>query len=86
MLTPREIAQKCQLNYRTVLRAIEAGELPASRLRGRLRVDEDDFAAWVDKNKVLPDEFSGYEQVFTKENLDKLVPAGTHEPRGRIRL
>lgn len=54
MLTPREIATRCQLNYRTVLRAIEAGELPASRLRGRLRVSEEDFAEWISRNRVEP--------------------------------
>jgi excisionase family DNA binding protein len=52
LLTPREVADYCTLNYRTVLKAIEAGELPASRLRGRLRVSRYDMLAWIDRGTV----------------------------------
>lgn len=67
MLTPREIASECKLNYRTVLRAIESGELPAVRLRGRLRVDEEAFAAWVSKNAVQP-QIDGSYDIITPES------------------
>lgn len=52
LLTPREVADYCNLNYRTVLRAIEAGELPASRLSNRLRVSRYDMLAWIDGKAV----------------------------------
>jgi excisionase family DNA binding protein len=54
VLSPSDISERTQLGYRTVLRAIEDGELPASKLRGKLRVREDDFESWLDKNRVVP--------------------------------
>lgn len=54
MLTPREIAELCGLSYRSVLRAIEDGELRAFRLRGRLRVDNEDYVAWLEGARVTP--------------------------------
>jgi excisionase family DNA binding protein len=52
MLTPREIAALTGLSYRSVLRAIEDGELRAFRLRGRLRVEHEAYAAWLEANQV----------------------------------
>lgn len=54
LLTPREVATFCSLNYRTVLRAIEAGELPASRVRNRLRIRQEDMDAWIDASRTTP--------------------------------
>jgi excisionase family DNA binding protein len=52
MLTPRQVAELAQMSYHAVLRAINDGELAASRLRGRLRVQPADFNAWVDGSRV----------------------------------
>lgn len=54
LLSPSEVAEYCGLNYRTVLRAIEAGELPASRLCSRLRVSRYDMLAWIHAGEVRP--------------------------------
>jgi excisionase family DNA binding protein len=52
LLTPREVAARAQISYHAVLRAINAEELVASRLRGRLRVRRSDFDAWIEGNRV----------------------------------
>lgn len=54
MLTPKEVAELTGLSYRSVLRAIEAGDLKAYRLRGRLRVEHEDYEAWLADNAVRP--------------------------------
>ena len=55
MLSPEEVAQACGLSRRAVYRAIERGELVASRLCNRLRVREADLDAWVDGQRVEPE-------------------------------
>lgn len=55
MLSPEEVAQTCGLSRRAVYRAIERGELVASRLCNRLRVREEDLDAWVDEARVAPE-------------------------------
>jgi excisionase family DNA binding protein len=43
----REIAEACRLSEKAVRRAIDDGELPAVKLRSRLRVTPQDFAGWI---------------------------------------
>ena len=49
LLTPQEVADACQLSARTVIRAIERGELRASKLaiRGGWRIVPADVDAWL---------------------------------------
>jgi excisionase family DNA binding protein len=47
LLSIREIAAACQLSEKAVRRAIDGGELPAVKLRSRLRVTPQDFEAWI---------------------------------------
>ncbi len=49
LLTPADIARRCQVSTKTVLRAIHASELRASRLgvRGAYRIREEDLEAWL---------------------------------------
>ena len=56
MLTPREIAERCQVSTKTVLRAIRCGRLRASRLgdSGAYRVWERDMHAWIEASVVEP--------------------------------
>jgi excisionase family DNA binding protein len=51
LLSIREIADACQLSEKAVRRAIDDGELPAVKLRSRLRITPDDFAAWIDSSR-----------------------------------
>lgn len=56
LLTPADAAERCQLSTKTVLRAIHAGRLRASRLgeRGGLRIRESDVDAWIEESVVTP--------------------------------
>ena len=52
LLTVSEVAELTGLSSNAVYRAIAAGELRASKLRGRLRVQLADLDAWIDSNIV----------------------------------
>jgi excisionase family DNA binding protein len=47
LLSIKEVATACQLSEKAVRRAIDAGELPAVKLRSRLRVVPQDLEAWI---------------------------------------
>lgn len=53
LLSIREVATACQLSEKAVRRAIDDGELPAVKLRSRLRVTPQDLAAWIDSSRRL---------------------------------
>ena len=52
LLCVTEVAKATGLSPNAVYRAIWDGELPASKLRGRLRVQIADLDAWIDSNLV----------------------------------
>jgi excisionase family DNA binding protein len=52
LLTVSEVAEATGLSSNAVYRAIAAGELRASKLRRRLRVQRADLEAWIDVNVV----------------------------------
>jgi excisionase family DNA binding protein len=54
LLSPEEVARQCGLSRRAVYRAIERGELRASRLCSRIRIRVADVEAWVDENQIEP--------------------------------
>jgi excisionase family DNA binding protein len=54
LLSPEDVARRCGLSRRAVYRAIDRGELAASRLCHRLRVRQEDLAAWLDRTRVSP--------------------------------
>ena len=56
LLSPEDVATRCGLSRRAVYRAIERGELPASRLCSRLRVRPEDLDAWIAGKRVEPPE------------------------------
>lgn len=47
LLSIKEVAAACQLSEKAIRRAIQAGELPAVKLRSRLRVTPQDFESWI---------------------------------------
>jgi excisionase family DNA binding protein len=55
LLSPEEVAAQCGLSRKAVYRAIERGELPASKLCSRLRVKPADLDAWIDRNRLQPE-------------------------------
>jgi len=52
MLSPAQVAGLTNLSRAAVYRAIERGELQASRLCGRLRVDSAELEAWKARSAV----------------------------------
>jgi excisionase family DNA binding protein len=52
LLTVSEVAEATGLSSNAVYRAIAAGELRASKLRRRLRVQSADLDAWIESNVV----------------------------------
>jgi excisionase family DNA binding protein len=54
LLTVEDVAGLTGLSAYTVRKAIRDGELVASKLRGRIRVDPGDLAAWVDAGRIAP--------------------------------
>jgi excisionase family DNA binding protein len=54
LLSPENVAEACGLSRRAVYRAIERGELRASRLCSRIRIRPDDVEAWVQENQIAP--------------------------------
>jgi excisionase family DNA binding protein len=53
-LSPREVAVALGLSRSAVYRLIEDGELAAYRVRGRLRVEPAEVAAFKERNRVKP--------------------------------
>jgi excisionase family DNA binding protein len=54
LLSPEEVARRCGLSRRAVYRAIERGDLRASRLCSRIRIRAVDVDAWVEANQIEP--------------------------------
>lgn len=55
LLSLKEVATYTSLSVKTIRRAIEAGDLPASRLGRQLRVDKVDLEGWILGCCVRPD-------------------------------
>ena len=55
-LSPRQVAEAYGLSRRTVYRAIERGEMSASKLGGRIRISPGALAEWILKSRIEPRE------------------------------
>jgi excisionase family DNA binding protein len=53
-MTIRDVAAACKLSETAVRRAISDGELPAIKLRSRLRITPADFDAWIASQRQSP--------------------------------
>lgn len=54
LLSPEQVARRCGLSRKAVYRAIERGELRASRLCSRLRLRSEDVDSWIEVNAIEP--------------------------------
>ena len=52
LLSPEDVATQCGLSRKAVYRAIERGELRASKLCSRLRIRPDDLDTWIEANRL----------------------------------
>jgi excisionase family DNA binding protein len=50
--SPKQVAESCGLSTRAIYRAIDRGELRATRLCGRLRVRSADVQEWIELNTL----------------------------------
>jgi excisionase family DNA binding protein len=84
LLTVSAVAELTGLSPNAVYRAIAGGELRASKLRGRLRVQLADLDAWIDSNVVCAggdDDWSATPAEFLRagragRGLRELLEAG----------
>lgn len=83
LFTPAEVAVRCQVSTKTVLRAIRAGRLRASRLgeRGAYRINPEDLDAWVEGTVVRP-----ALQARLASPLKPRLPATPADPGGRLEV
>lgn len=51
-LSPREVADTVGLSEKTIRRAIHRGELPASKVRNRVRISAGNVEKWLRENPV----------------------------------
>lgn len=54
LLTVREVAERSKLGEKAVRKAIERGDLPASKLCGRWRILPADYDGWVTRARFVP--------------------------------
>jgi hypothetical protein len=54
VLTTQDVARLSGFATKTVLRAIRAGDLVASKVRGKYRVWPADYRRWIDGRRVAP--------------------------------
>ena len=54
LLAPNEVAAICGLSRKAVYRAVERGELRASKLCSRLRITPEDVELWIAESLVEP--------------------------------
>ena len=54
LMTVAEAAEHVGLNHRAIRRAIARGELRAVKVCSRIRIAPDDFARWLDANRLAP--------------------------------
>lgn len=73
LLSIREIAAACQLSEKAVRRAIDSGELPAIKLRSRIRVTPQDFEAWIASSRRR----SGRQALPPVTRATRRAPGGT---------
>ena len=52
LLTPQQVADLVSLSAYTVRAAIRDGDLAATKIRGRLRIEPDAVADWIDRGRV----------------------------------
>jgi Helix-turn-helix domain len=51
LMTVAEVARRSRFSTKTVLRALQAGELVGSKVRSRWVVWPEDFRAWIDAGR-----------------------------------
>jgi len=77
LLSPEDVAVRCGLSRKAVYRAIDRGELKASRLCSRLRIRPEDFDTWFERNSLpayQPARPTGRMSLPAADGLRSLLP------------
>jgi excisionase family DNA binding protein len=75
LLTLREVAAVTRVSVDTIRRAIAAGDLPVTRLRGRVFIPAGDVTAWIDRSTTV--------QAGRRGSMARQVPAPPRPAVGR---
>jgi excisionase family DNA binding protein len=59
-LSPQDVGKMVGLHPRVIQRAVNAGEIGAFKLRGRIRIKRTDLEAWIADNRVEPQTLPEY--------------------------
>jgi excisionase family DNA binding protein len=80
LLTPADVAERCQISTKTVLRAIRSGRLRAYRLgaRGAYRIRSADVEEWLKESEV--------QAVVVPLRAQAPVPSPPAQVGGRLRV
>lgn len=83
LLTPADVAERCQISAKTVLRAIHRGSLRACRLgeSGAYRIRSTDVEAWIEESVVTPSA-----RATIRPPTARLQRALERETDGRLQL
>ncbi len=83
LLTSADVAERCQISPKTVLRAIHRGRLRASRLgeSGAYRIRNIDVEAWLEESVVTPPR-----QVAIRPPVGRVAMALDRGTDGRLQL
>ena len=83
LLTPADVAERCQVSAKTVLRAIHRGSLRACRLGecGAYRIRGTDVEAWIEESVVTPSA-----RASIRPATARFPPALEYETDGRLQL
>ena len=54
LMTIKDVADACKLSETAIRRAISQGELPAAKLRSRVRITRSDFDSWITSQRQAP--------------------------------
>lgn len=69
-LSPENAARRASFSRKVIYRAVEEGELRAYRCRGRLRIAEPDFEAWMRAVPVTPRGIWSADTVMSEGSRD----------------
>lgn len=84
LLTVDDVAETTGLSTETVRRAIRAGELPAAKIRRRIRIRPVDVADWIERSRIeaVPLSTPGGAPI-PQPRTRKAAPLGGYQQRAR---
>lgn len=86
MMSIDDVANITGFSAYTIRAAVRDGELRASKLRGRIRIDPVDFRAWVDAHEVEPESSAAAGAAVSMRPVPRTrPPAGGYRAAAKAR-